>query len=79
MSLVPKNDDNIKKCVCDKCPSYNSCAKEKKEKLFCSGDVSKSYCSFQENGCSCNSCPIHYNYSLTANYYCAKGPADSIG
>jgi len=81
MSIVPKNDENIKKCFCDKlkCPSYNDCAKSKGEKLYCSGDVSKSTCSFQANGCSCSNCPVHYDYSLTALYYCTQGPVEAIG
>ena len=79
MTLVPKNDDNLAKCVCPKCPSYNECAKGKAEKLYCSGDVSKSTCDFQTNGCHCVGCPVHYNYSLTAGYYCMKGPAEAIG
>lgn len=79
MSLVPKNDANLKKCLCPTCPSYNECAKGKAEKLYCCGDIGKSGCEFKTNGCLCGGCPVHYDYSLTAFYYCMHGSAEAIG
>ncbi len=78
MSKVEKNDANMGKCVCPSCPSYNDCARGKSEKLYCAGDVGKSSCAYQMNGCICSQCPVHMENNLMAGYYCMHGSADEI-
>jgi len=78
MSKVEKNINNIEKCICGNCPSYNKCAEEKKEKLYCAKDVGKSSCEFKMNGCICGNCPIHKENELLSWYYCMNGSVDEI-
>ena len=61
-------------CVCPTCPTYNDCAKGKKENVFCitgkSGD-----CITIELGCLCPTCPLAQNYDIGViyNFYCHRG------
>lgn len=73
MLAVEKNESNMKKCTCPECPSYNDCAKEKMEGLYCSAAVGRSSCEFQMNGCICGGCSVHTENSLSAGYYCLNG------
>jgi len=79
MVKVEKTPENLKKCSCPKCPSYNECAERKLEKLFCAKEVGKSSCKFQMNGCICMSCPVHKENNLKAGYYCINGSAEQAG
>lgn len=76
MTLIEKNDKNLKKCSCIKCPSYNDCAKGKKESLYCAEIVGKSKCKYKMNGCLCMTCPVHAKFNLKAGYYCINGSAE---
>jgi hypothetical protein len=76
MPKVEKNEANIKKCFCPHCPSYNECAKEKTENLYCAGEIGKSACEFKMNGCLCGGCQVYRENNLKAGYYCINGSAD---
>jgi aldose sugar dehydrogenase len=78
MAKVIKNQENLSKCICPKCPSYNSCATQKNELLFCAEPLSARRCTFKRNGCICGDCPIHSENKLKKGYYCILGSADEI-
>lgn len=73
MPKVAKTAANIKKCICPNCPSYNECAKGKKELLYCAQEIGKSACEYKMNGCICGACPVHTENDLHAGYYCVHG------
>lgn len=61
-----------KLCVCGGCPSYNDCAREKKELLYCTlGDSVE--CITEEAGCICPSCPVTDQMGLNHDYFCTRG------
>ena len=68
---VPDTQENMTKCLCVKCPTYNMCMKDKMERLFCS--KGKSTCVLREMGCICTQCPLWREYNLSALYYCMTG------
>jgi hypothetical protein len=78
MPKVTNNSENISKCICGKCPSYNTCGQTKKELLFCAIPLKSLACSYQKNGCVCGECPIYSASKLTNGYYCIFGSADEI-
>lgn len=78
MPKVEKNEANIKNCSCPECPSYNACAKEKVEVLYCAGEVGKSGCTYEKNGCICGACAVHEEFFLESMYYCIQGSADQV-
>lgn len=78
MTKVLKTEENLKKCLCPTCPSYNTCAKDKSEMLFCSPEVGKSSCPFEKMGCICGACPVHMENNLKSFYYCMTASADRI-
>ena len=65
------NQDNLDKCVCPNCPSYNECMTEKMEKLFCA--IGQAVCAFEKRGCICGTCPVKIENQLSSGYYCEKG------
>lgn len=73
MVKVENTPENIKKCICDMCPSYNDCMRKKKEKLYCAKGLTK--CEFKKNGCLCMGCPVQGKYKLSGDYYCVEGKA----
>lgn len=73
MGKILKNEDNLNKCVCINCPSYNECMKEGEELLYCSKEVGKSTCEFEKKGCICGTCPVQIENGLTSGYYCSTG------
>lgn len=76
MTKVINNQINFNQCACPICPSYNSCAKEKHEALFCAIPLKQIACKYNENGCVCGDCPVHKTYKLEAGYYCIHGSAE---
>lgn len=68
---VPETKENMMKCICMKCPTYNICMKEKMEKFFCSKGKAK--CKFKEMGCICAECTLWSEYMLNVLYYCVQG------
>lgn len=66
--MVPNTDENRKKCICPKCPSYpQECGGEI---LYCS--AGKSACEISAGGCICQACPIYHEFDLKNLYYCDK-------
>jgi hypothetical protein len=76
MAKVINNQSNFDQCICPNCPSYNACAKEKNEKLFCAQPLKQRHCKYSESGCVCGDCQVHKNSKLEAGYYCIYGSAD---
>jgi hypothetical protein len=78
ISNIPKEEHtktieaNKKLCICPECPTYNDCAKEQDELLFCILGKSET-CITKESGCICPACPITEKLGLTKQYYCTKG------
>ncbi|QSZ67323.1 DUF2769 domain-containing protein [Methanofollis aquaemaris] len=59
-------------CVCQGCPSYNRCAKEGNESLFCSSG--KSFmCISDEKSCICPTCPVPKEMGLKYTFFCTRG------
>lgn len=78
MPKVERNKMNMSKCPCAVCPSYNECAKGKKELLYCAEEIGKSACAYKMSGCICGGCPVHKECNLTSGYYCMHGSADEV-
>jgi len=83
---VPNTKENIEKCICKDCPTYNECMSNGKEALYCS--IGGSNCKTEKLECICEQCHINEEYNLTANldlmekmilhlnnHYCINGPA----
>lgn len=70
MSKVSNTKENLTKCICEGCPTYQatSCPKDNKEKLYCA--TGKSKCSLVGKGCLCGACPIWSEYKLNDGYFC---------
>lgn len=64
---------NLKsRCPCPTCPSYNTCAKEAGETLFCA--TGKSFmCISEEKSCICPTCPITKELGLKHTFFCIRG------
>lgn len=77
MQKIEKNEVNLRKCVCENCPSFNECAEGRQEKLFCAEESGKSECKFSMNVCICGSCPVHKEHHLKSGYYCINGFAET--
>jgi hypothetical protein len=59
-------------CNCPGCPSYNSCAKNAKESLYCA--MGKSFmCISEEKGCICPTCPVAKTMGLKNKFFCTRG------
>lgn len=59
-------------CICGGCPSYNACAKEKSEALYCSLGASPA-CIIKASVCICAGCPVTPKMGLKNQYFCTKG------
>jgi len=60
-------------CVCPICPTYNKCAKDTGENIFCLKGKSK--CFKKEKGCMCPTCPFAAKFKIGViyNFYCMRG------
>ena len=59
-------------CVCPNCPTYNECAKDNEELIYCV--LGKSItCVTKESGCICPACKITEKMGLTKDYFCVYG------
>ncbi len=88
MSKVGKTRENLKKCVCMKCPSYNFACKVKsmpsnvilivggtEDKIHAEAmfcAYEKSNCIDEEKGCICDTCELFEEYQLEKGYFCTK-------
>jgi hypothetical protein len=59
-------------CACPNCPTYNNCAQEKGELLYCIEGRSPT-CITEELGCICPACPVWEKMDLKNEYFCTKG------
>lgn len=59
-------------CICGGCPSYNECAKEKGEALYCSLGSSL-ICIKEASVCICTRCPLTSKMGLKNQYFCVEG------
>jgi hypothetical protein len=61
-----------KVCRCPTCPTYNNCAKNAKELLFCLHG--KSFmCISEQKACICPTCPLTADFGLKNTSFCMKG------
>jgi len=74
MPKVPDTQENLQKCICGECPSYNQCMKDKMEGLYCA--KGKSACEFEKIGCLCVACPLTSEFNLDKLYYCEIGVSE---
>lgn len=86
MVKVPKTMDNLKKCRCMVCPSYNFTCKLKSmpsNVILMVGDMDEklhaetlfcayetSHCIKEEKGCTCPTCEVFKEYELDKVYFC---------
>ena len=61
-----------KLCTCGGCPTYNDCARENKELLYCALGKSPT-CITEENGCICPGCPLTEQMGLKHEFFCTRG------
>lgn len=58
-------------CICRDCPTYNQCADENMEGLFCI--LGQSGCELDKGDCRCLECPAHDNFQMKYESYCVEG------
>ncbi len=63
--------ENCQLCRCAECPSYNICAGDKGEKVFCI--LSASGCISDLKGCLCADCCVAQRMGMTTSRYCVEG------
>jgi hypothetical protein len=61
-------------CICHTCATYNECASDANEKLFCVTGKSRD-CITEPRGCECPTCPLAQSLDVGVinNTYCLKG------
>jgi hypothetical protein len=67
-------EDYKSSCICHTCATYNQCAKDANEKLFCV--TGKSFdCITEPKGCECPYCPLAKSLDIGVkhNTYCLNG------
>jgi hypothetical protein len=74
MAKVADTPENMKKCICGGCPSYNQCMKDKMHGFFCA--KGKTDCELTKSGCLCGACPVASEHKLGKMYYCEIGAAE---
>jgi hypothetical protein len=68
-----KKIENLKKlCICEGCPTYNECAGEENELLYCVLGKSPK-CITKEVTCICPDCPITEQMGLENQFFCTRG------
>lgn len=60
--------ENMKKCICMRCPSFPG-----KPGLFCA--KGKSTKKVTRKGCTCMDCKVHTENRLKGGYFCVSGKA----
>jgi len=68
-----ESDEKFKAmCTCPSCPTYNRCAKDAQELLFCS--TGKSFmCISDEKSCICPACPVTTEFGFSHRFFCRRG------
>lgn len=85
---VARTKENLKKCLCMRCPSYTAECKLRNlpynlyhmvENLKDTNHFEGMFCAFEKSsciikdkGCLCQDCTIHSQYQLKNNDYCIK-------
>ena len=61
-------------CICQTCPTYNKCASDANEKLFCVTGKNAD-CITELRGCECPTCPLakSLDVGVINNTYCLSG------
>jgi len=59
-------------CICPKCPSYNQCADQGGELVYCITGKSP-VCITQDRGCICRKCSVTPEIGLMYHDFCFKG------
>ncbi len=60
------------KCICARCPTYNTCAADAKELLYCL--YGRSFlCVTEDVGCICPACPVVDEIGLVNLTFCLLG------
>ncbi|MCW4034517.1 MAG: DUF2769 domain-containing protein, partial [Candidatus Bathyarchaeota archaeon] len=59
-------------CICPDCPTYNECAQQNKELMYCVLGASAT-CITKESGCICPACPLTEKLGLLHDYFCVRG------
>lgn len=67
-----KIDDLKKLCICEGCPTYNECAGNENELLYCVLGKSPN-CIVKEVTCLCPDCPITEQLGLKNQFFCTRG------
>ena len=83
---VTRTKENLKRCLCMRCPSYTTECKIRSlpynlvhmaEDLKNANHFEGMFCAFEKSscimdnkGCLCDDCPIHDEYQLKNNDYC---------
>lgn len=70
---VRDTKENAGRCYCPECPTFNECMIGKEERLYCARGSTR--CPLTRLGCICGECEVAIENGLSANYYCAGGPA----
>jgi hypothetical protein len=71
---------HYEECVCPGCPTYNSCAGDKGERVYCFGGKSTSCVKESDmSGCICPGCPVQEALKFEKMYYCIYGNAKEQG
>ena len=71
---VADTKENLGKCMCGSCPTFNACMKEKMQGLFCA--LGKSSCGPASKGCLCGRCPLWLPNKLSGGAFCIAGAAN---
>ena len=70
--MMAKLMDMAKMCTCPSCPTYNECAKNAMEGMFC-GHGTSFHCIKEVKGCICPTCPVAKQMGLTHSAFCGMG------
>jgi len=65
-----------RQCICPDCPTYNECARDGKEFLYCIYGRSFS-CVTEDLGCICPGCPLIMDLGLLNLTFCLLGSEQS--
>lgn len=68
---VPDTPENLGKCICGDCPTYNDCMLGGSEGLYCGRG--QTGCDLTRRGCICDECPVRGEYGLRRMYFCVVG------
>jgi hypothetical protein len=69
---IKRIEDYRSLCICPSCPTYNKCAQEKGELLYCFLGASPQ-CITEEVGCICPACQLWERTDFKNEYFCIKG------